>query len=94
MDVASVGSESGPGNGDVFSDIVSRFGDMSWITGGGIRDLKDVRGLVSEGYSAFLIASALLPGNGCWSHLGKARETGRNRVLPRLRLPIEANCYH
>jgi phosphoribosylformimino-5-aminoimidazole carboxamide ribotide isomerase len=37
---------------------------MSWITGGGIRDMKDVRGLVSEGYSAFLIASALLPGMG------------------------------
>ncbi|EMB14954.1 HisA/HisF-related TIM barrel protein [Rhodopirellula europaea] len=64
LDVASVGSESGPGNGDVFSDIVSRFGDMSWITGGGIRDAKDVRGLVSGGYSAFLIATALLPGMG------------------------------
>ncbi|EGF26290.1 HisA/HisF-related TIM barrel protein [Rhodopirellula baltica] len=64
LDVASVGSESGPASGEMFSDCVSRFGDMSWITGGGIRNVKDVRGLVSEGYSAFLIASAMLPALG------------------------------
>ncbi|MEO9595519.1 HisA/HisF-related TIM barrel protein [Rhodopirellula bahusiensis] len=61
LDVASVGSQSGPGNDGAFSDLVSKFDDLKWITGGGIRHAEDVQNLVAEGYSAILVASALLP---------------------------------
>ncbi|MFG0263885.1 MAG: HisA/HisF-related TIM barrel protein [Rhodopirellula sp. JB055] len=61
LDVASVGSESGPRRSEVFLQLVDQFQNLDWITGGGIRHPEDVQKLVNQGYSRVLVASALQP---------------------------------
>lgn len=61
LDVASVGSESGPRDCKVFAELVEQYRGLDWITGGGIRFPEEVQDLVNQGYSRVLVASALRP---------------------------------
>ena len=62
LDVARVGTDTGPGTTAFLGDIRARFPEVELIAGGGIRDRDDTARLTDLGVDAVLVASALHDG--------------------------------
>lgn len=62
LDLARVGVGQGLGTNDLCRDLHARFPDLELISGGGVRDLADLRALADCGCRAALVASALHDG--------------------------------
>lgn len=61
LDVAAVGTGSGPRSVDRCRAMCQRLPDWKWISGGGCRDAEDVQVFLNAGCESCLVASALLP---------------------------------
>ena len=62
LDVARVGTATGPGTTAFLGDIRARFPEVELIAGGGIRGANDLARLTALGIDAVLVASALHDG--------------------------------
>jgi phosphoribosylformimino-5-aminoimidazole carboxamide ribotide isomerase len=62
LDIAQVGVSGGVTTAGLCRRLKQRFADLSIITGGGVRDVADLRNLGDFGVSGMLIASALHDG--------------------------------
>ncbi len=63
LDLASVGSDSGPTTGVLCRQLRDSHPHLEIISGGGVRNEEDVRSLVRSGCNRVLVASALHGGN-------------------------------
>ena len=63
LDLAGVGTGSGPPTLDLCRRIRSRHGGIELITGGGIRGQRDISDATHAGVDAVLVASALHDGS-------------------------------
>lgn len=62
LDLARVGMGQGVGGADLCRSLHRRFPELELISGGGVRNLDDLRELAASGCSAALVASALHDG--------------------------------
>jgi phosphoribosylformimino-5-aminoimidazole carboxamide ribotide isomerase len=62
LDLAKVGSGTGPGHFDLIRAIRERFPGVEVLAGGGVRSAADLRALAEAGAHAALVASALHDG--------------------------------
>ena len=62
LDVARVGTDTGPGTGALLGELRARFPEVKLIAGGGIRGADDLARLTDLGIDAVLVASALHDG--------------------------------
>lgn len=66
LDLAAVGSSEGPAAVQLCRDLSTRFPDVDFFLGGGIRDLGDVASALDAGCRGVLIATALHGGGIDW----------------------------
>jgi phosphoribosylformimino-5-aminoimidazole carboxamide ribotide isomerase len=62
LDLARVGSGAGPGTEDLCEELARTYPDVEIVTGGGVREIADLRRLERIGVRAVLVASALHDG--------------------------------
>lgn len=62
LDVAAVGTDSGPASADLCREIRQSHPRIELLSGGGVRHMADVRQLIEAGCDAVLVASALHDG--------------------------------
>ena len=62
LDLAQVGMNAGTGTEELCRSLASTYPDLEVITGGGIRDVEDLRRLEGHGVRGALVASALHDG--------------------------------
>ena len=77
LDVAAVGTYSGPATEPLVRRLRSRFPDVTLVSGGGIASLADVSRLLAAGCDFVLVASALHDGRISPAEAGSLRFSGR-----------------
>jgi phosphoribosylformimino-5-aminoimidazole carboxamide ribotide isomerase len=63
LDLANVGTATGPGSGGVYSRLARSYPDVAIYAGGGVRNLADLRRMKDAGLQGALVASALHDGS-------------------------------
>lgn len=74
LDLAAVGSASGPATLELCQEVKSRYPHLELVSGGGVRGPADVRAFAAAGVDRVLVASAL--------HAGVSLETAIRIVPP------------
>lgn len=59
LDVANVGSNSGPRHLELLATIQSSFPELQLVSGGGVRNIRDVNAFLSAGCQQVLVGSAI-----------------------------------
>jgi phosphoribosylformimino-5-aminoimidazole carboxamide ribotide isomerase len=74
LDLASVGVDGGPASAGLCRELRDAYAQLELLTGGGVRNVDDLRHLAASGCDAVLVASALHDGRltaadlaHCWS---------------------------